>query len=275
MIFVQMHLGDWMSGTSLLTATERGVYFDLLVQYYLAEHPLSKDECKRIARAYAPAEQDAMQFVLHRFFIEEGDTYRHKRCDKEIGGVGAEKKKGLSLARRRAAWSRWHPNEPFPDADDANADANAMQVHQQKDANAMLTQQPNNPITQDDLSLVEKAPSELFPMGEEEKSNPLSICPANEIVELFNHVLGQHLGAVRKVTPARQQVMRARWRDMIKDSGAKTRAEGLDWCRQYFEAVAKRPFLMGQKADSKWHADFDWLMQSKNYTKIFEGAYRG
>lgn len=264
MNYVQLHLGDWIAGTLDLTPTERGVYMDLLVRYYKEERPLMQDECKRIARGYAPAEQEAMQYVLQRFFTLENGEYRQSRCDEEI-----EKAQAVSNKRKRAAASRWAKKPEI----DASAYPNAEQTQCECNANGMLTIN-QQPITKEDISLVEKAPAGPFP-SEETTSDPLSICPAKEIVELFNNILGQHLGAVRKVTPARQQAMRARWHDMIKDSGAKTREEGLDWCRQYFEAVAKRPFLLGQKADSKWHADFDWLMQSRNYVKIFEGAYRG
>lgn len=160
MIYVQMHLGDWLAGTSLLTATERGVYFDLITQYYVAERPLSTEECTRIARAYAPAEAEAMQFVLKRFFRFEDGFYHHSRCDKEIKSSTSGKFGELSLKKKRAAWLRWHKGEPFPPelqhADDAGAMQDAMQVDMQKDARADAT---NNPITNNPITNIEEKES--------------------------------------------------------------------------------------------------------------------
>lgn len=102
MIYVNFHLGDWLASTQLLSATERGVYMDLLVVYYTNEHPITQEQCKRIARAYAPAEQEAMHYVLQTFFKEENGAYTHSRCDREIKSAVVIKEK-----RARAAKSRW------------------------------------------------------------------------------------------------------------------------------------------------------------------------
>ena len=135
MNYVQLHLGDWIAGTLDLTPTERGVYMDLLVRYYKEERPLMQDECKRIARGYAPAEQDAMHYVLQRFFTLENGEYRQSRCDEEI-----EKAQTVSNKRKRAAASRWAKKPEI----DASAYPNAEQTQCECNANGMLTnnQQP-------------------------------------------------------------------------------------------------------------------------------------
>ena len=133
MNYVQFHLGDWLSGTALLSPTERGVYMDLLVRYYKEERPILQEECKRIARAYAPTEQEAMQYVLQTFFTLDEDGYRHSRCDEEI-----EKARAVSDKRKRAASARWSKN--------GNLDAEAKQVHSKCIANGMLTKN-QEPIT--------------------------------------------------------------------------------------------------------------------------------
>lgn len=102
MNYVQFHLGDWIAGTALLSPTERGVYMDLLVRYYKEERPILQEECKRIARAYAPYEQEAMQYVLQTFFTLDEEGYHHARCDEEIS-----KSHAVSEKRRRAASARW------------------------------------------------------------------------------------------------------------------------------------------------------------------------
>lgn len=135
MNYVQLHLGDWIAGTLDLTPTERGVYMDLLVRYYKEERPLMQDECKRIARGYAPAEQEAMHYVLQRFFTLENGEYRQSRCDEEI-----EKAQTVSDKRKRAAASRWAKKPEI----DASAYPNAEQMQCECNANGMLTnnQQP-------------------------------------------------------------------------------------------------------------------------------------
>lgn len=130
MNYVQLHLGDWISGTLDLTPTERGVYMDLLVRYYKEERPLMQDECKRIARGYAPAEQEAMHYVLQRFFTLENGEYRQSRCDEEI-----EKAQAVSNKRKRAAASRWAKKPEI----DASAYPNAEQTQCECNANGMLT----------------------------------------------------------------------------------------------------------------------------------------
>ena len=137
MNYVQLHLGDWIAGTLDLTPTERGVYMDLLVRYYKEERPLMQDECKRIARGYAPAEQEAMHYVLQRFFTLENGEYRQSRCDEEI-----EKAQAVSNKRKRAAASRWAKKPEI----DASAYPNAEQVESNCNANGMLTNN-QEPIT--------------------------------------------------------------------------------------------------------------------------------
>ena len=126
MNYVQLHLGDWIAGTLDLTPTERGVYMDLLVRYYKEERPLMQDECKRIARGYAPAEQEAMHYVLQRFFTLENGEYRQSRCDEEI-----EKAQAVSNKRKRAAASRWAKKPEI----DASAYPNAMRMQCKWNAN--------------------------------------------------------------------------------------------------------------------------------------------
>lgn len=110
---------------------------DLLVRYYKEERPLMQDECKRIARGYAPAEQEAMHYVLQRFFTFENGEYRQSRCDEEI-----EKAQTVSNKRKRAAASRWAKKPEI----DASAYPNAEQTQCECNANGMLTNN-QEPIT--------------------------------------------------------------------------------------------------------------------------------
>lgn len=144
MNFVQWHLGDWSSGTALMSATERGVYMDLLVHYYLQEKPLMRSQCERIARAYANNEREAMRYVLSEFFEEDGDSYRNRRADREIEAFHAKSNKARESAKAR--WSK--KAKELSSTEDSmrshtdsicDQDANAMRTHDSSNANAMLT----------------------------------------------------------------------------------------------------------------------------------------
>ena len=102
MNYVQWHIGDWLSGTSLLSATERGVYIDLRMPYYREARPHMQSDCKHIASAYDVHEQEALTYVLENFFELENGSYRHKRCEEEITSMRVKSEK-----RSNAAKSRW------------------------------------------------------------------------------------------------------------------------------------------------------------------------
>lgn len=146
MNFVQLHLGDWIAGTALLSPTERGVYMDLLVRYYKEERPIMQVECKRIARAYAPREAEAMQYVLETFFTLEDGVYRHSRCDEEIAKAAATAEK-----RKKAANARWtRDSKPKIEHNACECSADGMQTEctciSTCNANGMLTNN-HKPIT--------------------------------------------------------------------------------------------------------------------------------
>lgn len=175
MIYVPFHIGDWQSGTRLMSPVEKGVYIDLIMYYYSVERPITQDECKRIARGYANADAQAMQYVLQNHFTREGDSYRHRKCDEVIASGCA-----ISSKRSEAAKIRWGKERARRVAgqaackNDANADANG---HAGGYANAMLTSN-HKPVTinkgkggsnSSSLARVrETTPPELFdmPVGE-------------------------------------------------------------------------------------------------------------
>ncbi len=101
--------------------------------------------------------------------------------------------------------------------------------------------------------------------------------PVKFIVDTYNEVLGGVLGKVLKVTPARQQAMRNRYRDIYRDCECLNDEEAKDKVRKFFVCISRSDFLMGrtgrQGNHAAWMPNFDWLMQQKNYTKILEGVY--
>ena len=95
--------------------------------------------------------------------------------------------------------------------------------------------------------------------------------PVQKFVDLYNEILGAELGTCQKITPARKQLIQARYRDICKDCKCANEQEGLFMTRKYFECVKRSDFLMGRVKN--WRATFDWLIKQANYTKILEGTY--
>lgn len=154
MNYVNFHWGDWVRSTQDLTPLEKGVYIDLLQRYYQKERPITDEECKRIARAYANAEQEAMHYVLQTFFKKDAEGYRHARCDEEIAKANAVSEKRANAAKkswasRQGSKSRaQHANAMRPQS---NSTAKAEQVHSICKATPIL-HNSNTPIDKNPLT---------------------------------------------------------------------------------------------------------------------------
>lgn len=164
MIYFPFHVGDWITGTKLMSAIEKGVYMDLLTYYYSVERPITEDECRRIARAYTGAEQGAMQYVLQNHFAYVDGAYVHKKCDEVISQT-LQKQSEISEKKRKAAKARWDKargekctnNKNAPE--DAREYAGAEQVDSMRNADAMLTNN-HKPITNISTNKKEKVEKE-------------------------------------------------------------------------------------------------------------------
>ena len=98
-------------------------------------------------------------------------------------------------------------------------------------------------------------------------------CPVTEIVALYNKKLGPYLRTVRKMTPARAQAVRARWRDVAEIVESQDRATVMEGMSDYFDKIARSNFLMGRVPGKVWRADFDFIFSQRGFTRIFEEKY--
>ena len=158
MLYFKFHIGDWASGTMGTTELERGIYLDLLLYSYAKERPIMRSECERIARTYTPEGKKAMEYVLERFFVKDGDCYRNQRVDKEIphGKDKSEKARASANARwskeKQALAQNSEPESTSNSQSERNADAMRTQSERnateecERNAEAMLTnnQEPTN-----------------------------------------------------------------------------------------------------------------------------------
>ena len=92
--------------------------------------------------------------------------------------------------------------------------------------------------------------------------------PFSEIVALY-HQHCPSLAQVAKLTPARQEQIRARWRNELPT---------LEQWAEYFQAVEASDFLTGRVPPSggrqkPWKADIDFLIKQGNVVKMAEGKY--
>lgn len=93
-------------------------------------------------------------------------------------------------------------------------------------------------------------------------------CPHSEILKLW----AQYMPAARQPaewTPARQTLLRTRWRESPK-------RQSLEWWARFFGYVAKSEFLTGQVSTpgrKPFEISLDWLLKSEHFLKTIEGGY--
>lgn len=101
MLFFKFHIGDWESGTKLLTPTEKGVYLDLLLLYYSKEEPILRSYCERITKGYTDEERKAFDYVVSEFFTEADGRLYHSRCEEEINASREKSQKARQSVMAR------------------------------------------------------------------------------------------------------------------------------------------------------------------------------
>lgn len=97
---------------------------------------------------------------------------------------------------------------------------------------------------------------------------PVDSCPHQAIIDLY-HQICPFGSQIREWTPARQQMLRTRWRE-------KAQRQNLDWWQRFFEYVAGSDFLAGRATTpgrKPFQLGLDWLLKSENFVKVIEGKY--
>ena len=97
--------------------------------------------------------------------------------------------------------------------------------------------------------------------------------PMQKIVETYNARLGSSLGMCRQLNAQRKGNLRQRWRDIAQIVESDKPQDVLQGFSDYYAKVSRSDFLMGRKKDCTFKASFDWIHNSSNFLKIFEGNY--
>lgn len=129
--------------------------------------------------------------------------------------------------------------------------------HRAKKRNGVTVTHSNLPPNEE-ISIPPQLPSVIS----DEMTSPAVELKPEHVVEAWN-ATAQRLGlrAVRKFTPERRKKLATRIRQSTIDD--------------FTEAIAsieRSPFLLGEN-DRGWRADFDWMLEPKNFTKLIEGTY--
>lgn len=89
----------------------------------------------------------------------------------------------------------------------------------------------------------------------------MSNCPFAEIKKLYHETCVSY-PKIRAIEGSRKKAVAARWRTY----------KSLDVFEKLFTIAERSPFLKGDN-ERNWSADFDWMMNANNFSKILEHKY--
>lgn len=107
--------------------------------------------------------------------------------------------------------------------------------------------------------------------GESDGPKRAPSVPLQKIVDTYNAKLGSQLGMCRQLNKQRQGNLRQRWADISRIVESSDPKEVLEGFAAFYDKIGRSYFLMGRAADFK--ATFDWIHNSTNFLKIYEGNY--
>jgi uncharacterized protein YdaU (DUF1376 family) len=306
MIHYPHFIGDYARDTQDLTLMEHGAYRVLLDHYY-AQHgdvPADVGKLYRVCNAVTAAERKAVQSIADRFFSVNGDGRRHnRRADEEIAKAkdwGQSTDARRENERERQRRHRERRQKLFADlrALGVTPKFDTTTEELERQLNALRTGGVTPPVTEPVTQSVTRdvtANHNHNHTHKPQESNTsaanaaegrdgvatLPDCPQEQLLALYHELL-HTCTRIEKWTPARQQAMRARWRDEAKPNrekhrGYRTVEEGLAYWRKFFAWCAESTFLTGNAPgrDGKppFVASLPWLIKAENFAKVIEGTY--
>lgn len=203
--YIPFYFSNWLGGTAMLSASERGIYITLIAMMYETEQPISMDR-RRLARLCgAPVKQlnEAIETLLNmpnKLVMRDGGLWQ-ERVSREI-----DKRSHLREVNSQNAASRWEK----PVKKQRARDATASKSHCETDAYQNQNHNHNH--------------SNISPNGD----------MSFEAVEIY-HSECPSLPKVQKLTAKRKAALTARLRD----------CGGLDGWREVCRRAEASPFLRG------------------------------
>ena len=290
MNYYEHHIGDYAQATAHLSILEDGAYIRCIRKYYADEKPLPADiaAVQRLVGARTREERQAVETVVREFFTLEEDGWHNKRCDEEIAKFresepDREAKRDNERERQRRTRERRKQLFDTLRAAGVVPAYDAAMSELQRLVSQVESRPVTPPVTCDDTATQTPVPShqlkDLVPSGL--AGNVVSDawrcppCPHEEIVRIYGEELPQ-LPRCIALNDARRSHIGARWRQVCCDAKF-SQSDGLEWFRDFFRDVSRSKFLTGNGTAGKdgriFRADLEWLMNSTNFLKVFEGRY--
>lgn len=233
--FMQLYPGDYLSDTLHLTTEQHGAYLLLLMAMWRSGAKLPNDPAilSRIC-GFSPKRWAKEWSVVSGFFMIEEGSITNPRLTKEY-------QKAVSRSEeRKAAGSRGGTSNALKNNTTREAIAKAELEHSQ--------------ISQPDKR-------------EEAKASPLPVVDENALaVAIYNNAAGRAgWSQVQRMNKARASALNAR----IKEAG------GLEGWRHAIMRAETSDFLCGRKPgrDGAFFASFDFITQTRIFTRLMEGSY--
>ena len=234
MHYFKRNIGDYHKKAGKLSMLEHGAYTLLLDSCYDREQFPTLELAIEWCWARSDEEIAAIKFILHKFFVLEGDIYIQSRVKEELDNY-----KTNSLINKEIAIKR----EEVRRTNRANNNTNRSRTDHEPPPN----QEPrtNNHIKN---------------IVDDKTVN----CPYSEIIKVYNEILIT-LPRVKELTSKRKSVLLVRWKEN-KDR------QNIEWWAKLFRFIDKSDFLTGR--NGAWMScSFDWIIKSDNLVKIIEGNY--
>jgi uncharacterized protein YdaU (DUF1376 family) len=245
-----------------LTAVQDGIYRRLIDYYMRSRTPLPDNDLALAGAARVGlSEWTANAEIIRAFFRPINGVLHLKRCDQELDKQDNRAKLHSDRARK-AAKARWRNNKdlhatsmPKAMLDDATETKTQIETKKEGvDARGALA-----PPLDDDILDIPPAFRRTLPA----KVNGFDLATLQRAVDAYNVVAEKcSLPRVQRMTPARSEALDRRL----------TECGGMDGWAAALEKLAGSTFLHGHN-DRGWRADFDFMLQSKSFTRLMEGAY--
>ena len=225
-----------------MTMLQHGAYTLLTDACYDRERFPTLEEAIEWLWASTTDEEEAVKFVISKFFTLEDGVYVQKRIQDELDKYHENAATNKRIAIEREAKRK------------GNSTKRAPIVNEPSPNQEPLTNKPRTknqePINKD-LS------------SSNDESKKIDNCPHDSIAALYMEILPE-LARVAKLTDKRKRMLGATWRSDKK-------CQNLEFWGGYFQAIRKSNFLMGRTGE--WSADFDFVINQNKMIKIIEGAY--
>lgn len=247
--------GDYMRKTMHLSMVEDGAYTRLLDWYYANDKPIPHARRYAVARATGAAERQAVDAVLGEFFRLVEGCHHNDRADAEIESaakrIGTARENGKKGGRKPANNPPGNPAGSVPANPEGNRNESSLTPtpKEEKEANASSS-----------------------------TAEPLPACPHLKLLALFADRLPTLPQPRAELWDgAKADALRARWKWLLTAKRADgrryaaTEVEGLEWFRNFFDAVSDSDFLMARRGDFK--CSLGWLVKAENFSKVVDGNY--